>query len=97
MADVIANMSVADVITTGADVIASHVYLFCYWLMLLPMCGRWYSHFRAMWWLMLLPSGRCYCQGSLLFYFKFWDVKQNLIPYVWQMVFAYISIQGWIV
>ena len=41
MADVIANMSVADVITTGADVIASYVYLFCYWLMLLPMCGRW--------------------------------------------------------
>ena len=28
MADVIANMSVADVITTGADVIASYVYLF---------------------------------------------------------------------
>ena len=45
MADVIVNMSVADVITTGADVIASYVYLFCYWLMLLPMCGRWYSHF----------------------------------------------------
>ena len=30
MADVIANMSVADVITTGADVIVSYVYLFCY-------------------------------------------------------------------
>ena len=55
MADVIAIMSVADVITTRADVIAS---LFCYWLMLMPMCGRWYSHFCVMWWLMLLPSGR---------------------------------------
>ena len=32
-----------------------------------------------------------------MFYFKFWDVKQNLIPYVWQMVFAYISIEGWII
>ena len=60
MADVIANMSVADVITTGADVIASDVFFFyfCYWLMLLPMCGRWYSHFCVMWVLMLLPSGR---------------------------------------
>ena len=33
----------------------------------------------------------------MLFQFKFWDVKQNLIPYVWQMVLANISIQGWIV
>ena len=33
----------------------------------------------------------------ILFYFKFWDVEQNLIPYVRQMVFAYISIKGWIV
>ena len=49
-------------------------------------------------WLMLLPQGRCYSHGSMiLFKFQFWDVKQNLIPYMWQMVFANVSIQGWIV
>ena len=35
--------------------------------------------------------------GSVLFKFQFWGVKQNLIPYVWQMVFAYVSIEGWII
>ena len=35
--------------------------------------------------------------GSFLFYLKFCDVKQNFIPYMWQMVFAYVSIKGWIV
>ena len=33
----------------------------------------------------------------VLFYFKFWAVEQNLIPYVRQMVFTYIFIQGEIV
>ena len=86
MADVIANMSVADVITTGADVIASYVYLFCYWLMLLPMCGRWYSHFCVMWWLMLLPSGRWnghYRVGGI----KLADVIAN-----WQMLLPRVII-----
>ena len=67
--------------------------------MLLPS-GRWNSHCRVVdvEWLMLLPLGRCYSPGSMiLLQFKFWDVKQNLIPYMWQMVFANISIQGWIV
>ena len=43
MADAIANMSVADVITTGADVIASYIYfillladVIANWQMLLP-------------------------------------------------------------
>ena len=30
--------------------------------------------------------------ANYLFYFEFWDAKQNLIPNVWQMVFANISI-----
>ena len=42
--------------------------------------GRCYSHL----WLMELPL--------VSIYFKFWDVKKNLIPNMWQMVFAYISI-----
>ena len=33
----------------------------------------------------------------ILLQFEFLDVKQNLIRYMWQMVFANISIQGWIV
>ena len=48
--------------------------------MLLPMCGRWYSHFGVMWWLMLLPSGRwnghCRVGGIMLA-----DVIAN-----WQML-----------
>ena len=32
-----------------------------------------------------------------LFIFEFWDVNQNLIPYLRQMVLAYVSIEGWIV
>ena len=32
-----------------------------------------------------------------LLQFKFCDVVQNLIPYVRQIVFAYVSVQGWIV
>ena len=32
-----------------------------------------------------------------LFQFKYWDVKQNLIPYVRQMVFAYVLVEGWII
>ena len=33
----------------------------------------------------------------VLFQFAFWDVNQNLIPHVRQMVLAYVSIEGWIV
>ena len=46
---------------------------------------------------MLLPCGRCYATRVILPQFEFWDVIQNLIPYVRQMVLAYISIEGWIV
>ena len=35
--------------------------------------------------------------ASVLFQSEFWGVKQNLIPYMWQMVFAYVSIQGGII
>ena len=38
---------------------------------------------------MLLPR--------VLLEFEFWGVKQNLIPYVWQMELAYISVKGWII
>ena len=30
-----------------------------------------------------------------LFEFKFWDVKQNIIPNIWQMVFTNDIIEGW--
>ena len=33
----------------------------------------------------------------ILCYFKFWGIEQNLIQDVWQMVLAYISVQGWII
>ena len=69
LADVIANVFVADVIATEADVIACNdsvladvIANFCMWQMLLPlrlmlMPIKWYF------WLMLLPiSGRCYNQ-----------------------------------
>ena len=34
------------------------------------------------------------CLFSFCIYFKFWAVEQNLIPYVRQMVFAYIFYSG---
>ena len=63
-----------------------------WWLMLLPG-GRWNNHCRVTLslWQMLLPW------VLILFQFKFWGVKQNLIPNVRQMVLAYISIEGWII
>ena len=33
----------------------------------------------------------------ILLQIEFWDVIQNLIPYVRQMVLAHISVEGWIV
>ena len=49
------------------------------------------------WWQMLLPCGRWNGHWVKLFQFEFWGVKQNLIPYMRQIVFTYIPIQGWIV
>ena len=49
-------------------------------------------------WQMLQQCGRW--NGHFwvhLFQFRFWDVKQNLIPYVRQLVFAYVLVEGWIV
>ena len=62
----------------------------------------------AMLWQMvshLLSVCRCYSHVADgiatfwvdLFQFKLWHVKQNLIPYVRQMVFAYVLVEGWIV
>ena len=54
---------------------------------------------------MLLPSGRCYshcrvmCGGRWkshrvnLLQFEFWGVNQNLIPNMWQMVFAHFLLR----
>ena len=33
----------------------------------------------------------------ILFQLKFWAVKQNLIPYVRQMVLVYVFVKGWII
>ena len=32
----------------------------------------------------------------VLFKFEFYVVNLNLIPHMWQMVFAYVFVQGWI-
>ena len=44
-------------------------------------------------------DGRCYCQvadgiatAGWVTGYKFWGVEQNLIPNMWQMVFAYVPI-----
>ena len=61
-------------------------------------CGRWNSHCRVgVLWQMLMPCGRWNGHRVCLLQFQFWGVKQKLIPYVWQMVFAYVSVKGWIV
>ena len=38
-----------------------------------------------------------YILEGALFKFKFWCVNQNLISYMWQMIFANVSIQEWII
>ena len=51
----------------------------------------------------LLSNGRCYNHVAdgiatfrmYLFQFKFWDVKQNLIPYMRQMVVSHVIVEGW--
>ena len=51
----------------------------------------------------LLSNGRCYSHVADgittfrvdLFQVKLWDVKQNLIWYVRQMVFAYVLVEEW--
>ena len=48
-------------------------------------------------WQMLLSSGRWNSHRVNLIQFQFWGVKLNLIPYVWQMVLAYVFIEGWII
>ena len=42
-------------------------------------------------------SGRWKNHYGQLLQFKFWGVKQNLIPNMWQMVFANISVEGCII
>ena len=37
-----------------------------------------------------------WCRGAL-FSFQFWDGKQNLVPNMWQVVFANVSIEGLVV
>ena len=34
---------------------------------------------------------------GVLFSFQFWDEKQNLVPNMWQVVFANVSIEGRVV
>ena len=75
------------------------------WQMLLPLWQmEWQHRIECFWlWQMLLPLWQMewpLCQLPylfILFYFKFLDVKQNLIPYVMQMVFAYVFDLGQIV
>ena len=41
------------------------------------------------------------CLGHLLFllvlYCEFWYVKQNSVPYVWQVIVTYVPIEGGVV
>ena len=89
-----------------ADVIAmmwkmlNHIWFFFLCIYFGRCCchgGRWNGHPR---WVMI---GRCYCHSGWccyhcqLFQFKFWDVQQNFIPYVWQMELAHILVKGWII
>ena len=37
------------------------------------------------------------CLGLLIAYFKLWDRMQNFIPNMWQVILAYIFVQGRVV
>ena len=45
----------------------------------------------------VIASGRWKSHRVILLQFEFWSVNQNLIPNLWQMVFANISVEGWII
>ena len=45
----------------------------------------------------VIASGRWKSHRVNLLQFEFWGVNQNLIPNMWQMVFAHISVEGWII
>ena len=45
----------------------------------------------------VIASGRWKSHQVNLLQFKFWGVNQKLIPNMWQMVFAHISVEGWII
>ena len=75
------------------------------WLMLLPICviwqmllphGRCYCHKDGGLGDVIANVADVMATGSLyLFQFKFCDVVQNLIPHMWQMVFANVFVEGW--
>ena len=45
----------------------------------------------------VIASGRWKSHKVNLLQCEFWGVNQNLIPNMWQMVFANISVEGWII
>ena len=53
-------------------------------------CGRCYYHLADV----MANVADVIATGSCLFQFKFCDVVQNLIPYMRQMVFAYVLVWG---
>ena len=64
-------------------------------IVLADVIAKWQMEWPLQGW----SIGRCYCHvadgiatGSYYLKFKFWGVKQNLIPYVRQMVLTYVSI-----
>ena len=78
-----------------------------FWLMLLPMAdviarwlmlchfryiiGGWCNYHSGCGWKVLYPSGRWNSHRSM-FKFKFWCFVQYLIPYMRQMVLAYVLV-----
>ena len=88
LADVIANDLVEDV--------KPHIFV---WTVCNKCVGWCYCLWQMEWplqselslWQMLLP------RVLILLQFEFWGVKQNLIPDMRQMEFAYVFIEGWMI
>ena len=72
-------------------------------------CGRWNAtvvHVVASIFLdrCFVVYGWCYAMSGrwnghcirVLFQFELWGVKQNLIPYMWQMALTNVLVKGWI-
>ena len=70
------------------QMVLSPYYLLCH-------CGSW-CYYGTWNHVGVRGSPRPWCYG-LLFEFEFWWLDQHFTPYMWKLVFANISIWGWVI
>ena len=74
------------------------------WIGVANGMALWKMLWPNIFWQVLWYIGWCYCHKWQVkwppykgIYFEFWGVKQNLMPYIWQMILANVAFDGWTV